>query len=274
MGPPADPDAYLRAFHDQHPGQSPLHFGRGVTEEGGSSYDAIVRRIGSARCVLDLGCGDGFLLERIAAAPGNQPALIGIDMSTGELGRAAERPALRDAELVAARAQELPIETGRCDLVVSHMAFMLMSEMEQVAGEIARVLAPGGRFVTAIGGGPAGEDAFAVFVALLQALPRTDRERPPRIGDRRARTEEGMRALFSSAAGFAHVEMTELTLRTDGPTEQVFESLMRMYGLELLTEPNRALLRQRFDETTRDLRGDDGTLPCTEWLRIFTAHRK
>lgn len=271
MGPAADPDSYLRAFHDQHPGQSPLHFGRGVTEEGGSSYEAIVRRVGRPRCVLDLGCGDGFLLERIAAATANRPALIGIDMSTGELGRAKGRPALRDAELLAARAQELPIETGRCDLVVSHMAFMLMSDMEQVAREIGRVLAPGGRFVTAVGGGPAGEDAFAVFVSLLQALPRTERERPPRIGDRRARTEEGMRELFAHTCEL--VEVVELTLRTDGPPKQVFESLMAMYGLELLTEPNRALLRQGFDETTRDLRRHDGTLPCAEWLRIFTVHR-
>jgi ubiquinone/menaquinone biosynthesis C-methylase UbiE len=274
MGPATDPNAYLRAFHDQHPGQSPLHFGRGVTEEGGSSYEAIVRRVDRARCVLDLGCGDGFLLERIAAATGNRSTLIGVDMSTGELGRAAERTALRGAELLAARAQELPIQTNRCDLVVSHMAFMLMSEMEQVVCEIARVLVPGGRFVTAVGGGPAGEDAFAVFVSLLHALPRTEDERAPRIGDRRARTEEGMRALFSTAAGFERVEMTALTLRTDGPTEEVFASLMGMYGLELLTDAHRATLHEQFAATTRPLLRPDGTLPCTEWLRIFTMVRK
>jgi ubiquinone/menaquinone biosynthesis C-methylase UbiE len=267
-----DPDAYLRAFHDHRPGQSPLHFGRGVTEEGGSSYEAIVRRIGAARCVLDLGCGDGYLLERIATtAPGRE--LIGVDMSAGELARARTRSALAGVELIEARAQAMPIASGRCDLVISHMAFMLMSDMETVAMEIGRVLTPGGRFITAVGGGPAGEDGFQLFVTLLGRLERGDDELAPRIGDRRARTEEGMRALFCADAGFGDIDVESLTLRTDGPPEVVFTSLMQMYGPELLSESNRNLLHEQFLEQAAMLSRKDGTLPCTEWLRVISVAR-
>jgi SAM-dependent methyltransferase len=154
------------------------------------------------------------------------------------------------------------------------MAFMLMSDMEAVVREIARVLAPGGRFVTVVGGGPAGEDGFHLFVSLLNQLDRGERERAPRIGDRRARTEEGMRELFSDAGGFGQISVEPLTLRTDGPPEVVFGSLMQMYGPELLSDANRDVLGARFMERAVDLVRADGALPCTEWLRVFTILRK
>ncbi|MEV5176796.1 class I SAM-dependent methyltransferase [Streptomyces flaveolus] len=97
--------------------------------------------------VLDLGCGDGLLLELPAGKAGRH--LAGVDLSSHSLALARRRPALSGARLEQGRAQELPFADDSFDACVSHMALILMSETEQVAAEVARVLSPGGVLASA-----------------------------------------------------------------------------------------------------------------------------
>jgi SAM-dependent methyltransferase len=155
--------SFLRAFHAAN---------AGITSRAFARTDSYARLAAKARGrVLDLGCG-------------NAPLGIGLDQSIEEL-------ALTDKPRVQGRAQELPFADRSFDTVVSHLAFMLFDEPERVVAEIDRVLVPGGAFHAVLGGGPTahGNDLFHQFLAIANVQPRP-------LGDKRARSEAGWRALF------------------------------------------------------------------------------
>lgn len=147
----------------------------------GTSYDLLAERIGHDARVLDLACGSGPLLERLR---GRDVAgdFVGIDLSPHEL-RGTDRTAL-------ARAQQLPFRDHAFDVVACHLAFMLFDPIEPVIAELERVLVPGGEFLAVMGGGPTadGRDAFHRFTELCAPIPP--------LGDPRAKSERGWRALF------------------------------------------------------------------------------
>jgi ubiquinone/menaquinone biosynthesis C-methylase UbiE len=101
--------------------------------------------------VLDLACGTGNVLRMLAAAlPGL--SLFGVDLSPHYIAHARRR--LDDVvplSLVVENAESLPFVDGYFDAVVN---VFLMHELppkvrSRVLSEVARVLAPGGRFVLA-----------------------------------------------------------------------------------------------------------------------------
>ena len=269
------PDEYLLAFHARHPGLTARAFARGRLADGRSSYDLLADLARPGEAVLDLGCGDGYLLERIAArCPGHGP-LVGLDMSAEELAAAAARPGLTGAQLVRGRAQELGLGAGSMDLVVSHLAFMLMSEIERVVVELARVLRPGGRFATVVGGGPGAADAFELFLGLFRDAAAAAPARAPRIGDRRTRDAIGLGELLRPATGFsAAIEESVHELRLDGTAEEVWDSIGTVYEMFVLDEPAVAALRARFLEQAAALADGAGVVPCTMRLRLLTATRR
>ena len=94
--------------------------------------------------ILDLGCGDGALTEKIAAAGS---LVIGIDSSLPQL-KAARR---RGLAVLAMDGQQLGFRK-RFDAVFSNAALHWMKRPERVAGGLAECLVPGGRFVAELGG--------------------------------------------------------------------------------------------------------------------------
>ncbi len=92
--------------------------------------------------VLDLGCGTGVLLERLA--PGGEA--IGVDLSPAMLARAARRQTERGlaAALVCGDAQHLPFRDGAFDSVLSTFAVNAIPDLEQTLAEMLRVLRTGG----------------------------------------------------------------------------------------------------------------------------------
>jgi ubiquinone/menaquinone biosynthesis C-methylase UbiE len=96
--------------------------------------------------VLDIGCGTGRLLERLAT---QFPDLrgTGLDLSTNMLRMARlsnrHHPRLIYIE---GKAESLPFANGQFDAVFSTISFLHYLEPKQVVSEIARVLSPGGRF--------------------------------------------------------------------------------------------------------------------------------
>ncbi|MGG7572128.1 class I SAM-dependent methyltransferase [Streptomyces sirii] len=161
----------------------------GRAEGGRSSYEILRDRVAACRRVLDLGCGDGLLLELLAACdpgPGRAvPELAGLDLSPEELALARRRPGLDRADLRVGRAQRLPFPNGRFDGCVSHMALMLMSDMERVAAEVARVLAPGGTLAVVLGAVPPAGRRTRGFCGWRS---RCSRRRPRRSGFRSSGT--------------------------------------------------------------------------------------
>ncbi|MFM2060530.1 MAG: hypothetical protein RLZZ507_200 [Cyanobacteriota bacterium] len=96
--------------------------------------------------VLDLGCGTGRLLNRLASQFPNLRG-TGLDLSPQMLRVARQsnqhRPRLIYLE---GNAELLPFAEGQFDAVFNTISFLHYSQPERVLSEVARVLAAGGRF--------------------------------------------------------------------------------------------------------------------------------
>ncbi len=98
--------------------------------------------------VLDLGSGAGIDLLLAADRVGPGGRVIGVDMTDEMIARARESAARAGFEQVEVRKgliEELPVESGTVDWVISNCVINLSPEKDRVFAEIARVLAPGGR---------------------------------------------------------------------------------------------------------------------------------
>ena len=111
--------------------------------------------------ILDLGCGDGVLTEKLAAL-GCQ--VVGVDSSPEQV--AAARARGLDARVV--DAHHLPFE-AEFDAVFSNAALHWMRQPEAVIASVWRALEPGGRFVGELGGA---ENIASVQDALQAMLAR------------------------------------------------------------------------------------------------------
>ena len=94
--------------------------------------------------ILDLGCGDGALTEKIAASGAEA---IGVDTSASFLAAAAERGL--DARRMDGEALDFE---GEFDVVFSNAALHWMTRPEKVIAGVHRALKSRGRFVAEFGG--------------------------------------------------------------------------------------------------------------------------
>ncbi len=96
----------------------------------------------TAACdLLEIGCGSGAHLERLAAAA-PEARVTGVEPDERLRGLALAR--VPRAELVAGTAEALPLEDGSIDFAVARYVFQHVAEPELAAGEALRVLRPGG----------------------------------------------------------------------------------------------------------------------------------
>jgi len=132
---------------------------RFVSDLGAGVVDLLAPRPGER--ILDLGCGDGALTERLVAAGAS---VVAVDASEEQVAGARSRGL--DARV--ARGEALPF-AGEFDAVFSNAALHWMRDASAVVASVHRALRPGGRFVAEMGG--AGNVA-AIRRALAEALGR------------------------------------------------------------------------------------------------------
>jgi trans-aconitate methyltransferase len=119
--------------------------------------------------ILDLGCGDGQLTQRVAAFCAN---VQGVDASKQMVEAARSRGIAADQ----AEAEKLPYPDASFDAVFSNAALHWVRDQDAMMAEAHRVLRPGGRFVAEMGGHG---NIAAIRVALMAVLARhghADRE--------------------------------------------------------------------------------------------------
>ncbi|WP_411146471.1 class I SAM-dependent methyltransferase [Streptomyces sp. x-80] len=280
-------EVFLRTFHASHPAVTARAMSRGRAADGRSSYAILRDRMAGRDRVLDLACGDGLLLELLAEAgeergsggsergrDGRGRALAGLDLSAEELVLARRRPGVGRADLRVGRAQQLPFADGQFDGCVSHMALMLMSDAEQVAAELARVLEPGGVLAAVLGGGPGGDEAYERFLRLARPLfdAAPAAKRIPLLGDRRLRSREGFDEVFGPA-GFGPAEWETVVIDLTGSPEQVWETVSGIYDLGLFGAGATAELRARFEAESAATALPDGRIPCAMRVHVATVRR-
>jgi len=100
--------------------------------------------------VLDLGSGAGIDLLIAAKKVGPGGRVIGVDMTDEMIDRARRNAAAAGLDNVDVRKgiiEQLPVEEGSVDWVISNCVINLSPEKDKVFAEIARVLKPGGRIM-------------------------------------------------------------------------------------------------------------------------------
>lgn len=114
--------------------------------------------------VVDIGSGGGFDVFIAAQQVGPEGRVVGIDMTEEMLAKSrqtARDMGLSHVEFRDALIEEMPIEDGWADVVISNGVINLCADKELVFGEINRVLKPGGRlqFADIANGAPVPESA-------------------------------------------------------------------------------------------------------------------
>lgn len=101
--------------------------------------ERLLRGLGVAGAVLELGCGSGALLERLQALAGR---LVAVEPDA-ELAALA-RTRVPDAEVLTGQAEALPLSERSVDAAVARYVLQHLPDPAAALRELARVLRPGG----------------------------------------------------------------------------------------------------------------------------------
>jgi ubiquinone/menaquinone biosynthesis C-methylase UbiE len=100
----------------------------------------LVRRVGEGRDVLEVGCGTGLVLQRVAAFARTAK---GVDLSPGML----EHARRRGLDVVEGSATDLPFPDASFDVVYSFKVLAHIPDLDRCLSEMMRVVRPGGHLV-------------------------------------------------------------------------------------------------------------------------------
>jgi len=123
-----------------------------------------LRSLSAGERVVDLGSGGGFDCFVAARQVGPEGRVVGIDMTQEMLvkaRRAAEELGMSQVEFREGLIEDLPVEDGWADVVISNGVINLCADKNRVFSEIRRVLRPGGilQFADIANGRPVPEPA-------------------------------------------------------------------------------------------------------------------
>jgi ubiquinone/menaquinone biosynthesis C-methylase UbiE len=129
-------DAFSRGYEAHRGGRDPGGY-HDLLDELESEF---VSRWGRDREILEVGCGTGLVLERLAAFASHAK---GIDLSPGMLEKATER----GLDVVEGSATELPFADASFDVTCSFKVLAHIPDIDRALSEMARVTRPGGHVV-------------------------------------------------------------------------------------------------------------------------------
>jgi SAM-dependent methyltransferase len=230
--------------------------------------DAVLRLLAPqpGELILDVGCGDGALTERIAAAGAK---VIGLDASP-EMVEAARA---RGIDAFVANAEAMDLERfGQFDAVFSNAALHWMLDPDAVATGIFAALKPGGRFVGEMGG----EGNLA---ALRRGLREELTGRGYKMPEQDPAWYAGVEAFtrLYCVAGFSEIRAELLPRPTPLPggiADWVLTFRAGLLDMALVPEWERADLAAAVEARVAPaLRQPDGTF-CADYVRLRFSMRK
>ncbi len=208
--------------------------------------------------ILDLGCGDGQLTERLAATGA---VVTGVDVSPEMLAAARSR----GIDAYEGSAESLPFADHSFDAVFSNAVLHWVRDQDAMMAEVRRVLKPGGRFVAEMAGHG---NVAAIRVAFMATLTRHGCSDP----------EEGVNCYPTPAAyqrrlerdGF-QVERIALIPRPTPLPESGMEGWLRTFRRGVLEGVPEALREMVVQETAAllvpVLRDDEGNWTA-DYIRL------
>lgn len=120
---------------------------RAVESFAGVGNPFSLRRLQPGERVVDVGSGAGFDSFIAAGQVGDTGAVVGVDMTPEMLEKStatARQLGLDHVEFRPGLAEDLPVEDGWADAVISNGVINLCADKQAVFDEIFRVLRPGG----------------------------------------------------------------------------------------------------------------------------------
>jgi SAM-dependent methyltransferase len=118
-----------------------------VESFAGVSNPFVMRAIQPGEKVIDAGAGAGFDSFIAAGLVGEQGQVVGVDMTEQMLSKSRETASQMGAENISFKQgllEELPVDDGWADVVISNGVFNLCANKQKVFNEAFRVLRPGG----------------------------------------------------------------------------------------------------------------------------------
>lgn len=224
------------------------------------SYESLNRLlmqkagISPKQCVLDVGCGIGYVSIEVARLVGRNGQVIGIDVSEGMLAvakRRVEKSGMSNLQFQNQDAQSLPFRDEMFDAAISRFCLMFVPSPKIALREIMRVLKPGARFAASVWCDPKKNPLPRTVLERYFTLPPDDPKAP---GPYRF-SQNGTLAHLMKDAGF--VETIEEEVRTNEVftsgaqyVDHILESsalwggLLRELNVEKLTEAQQALAHE------------------------------
>ena len=265
----ATPDAdYLQQWHDRHAGATATVLVSLTDNLGRNSYEVLTQVVqGQHEPVLDLACGDGYLLELLRP----KHACLGVDRNVAELNAAVGRLGTA-VPLVRADAVELPVASSALGAVLCHFALMLLQPLEDVLDEIARVLHPGGLLAAVLPAEPLVEAAnpITAFRAAWSEASNMYPVKIPPIQDDRALQVEDLVGLLVDA-GFVSTEVQSLSVSRTMTVDEITELLLLTYLPDLLPPSGLAELIRQLKGELDKLNDGTGTITYVEQSNLLTA---
>ncbi len=244
-GAAPDPEAlraHLRAIHHDHAGFTESCAMRCRDAEGRTSYAWLAEAVepDRHRVLLDLACGSGPLLQLCHATFPAGMRLIGVDMSPDELALARARLPEGRAQLTEAQAQRLDaLGDGSVDVALCHWALTLMDPVAPVLEEVARVLAPGGRFAALVDGPAEAAPGYAAVHDLIYAHVQADLPAYGTVdlGDPRVRSSADLVELARAAFSSASVRVETGVVAMSGPAETLAQEAAGFFYAAFVLAP-------------------------------------
>jgi SAM-dependent methyltransferase len=186
-------------------------------------------------------------------------------MSQAELDIA--RASLPDSvQLLRQRAQDISLSSGSVDIVVSHMALMLMDDIETVTKEIRRILRTGGTLAAVVGRTFLLGEAFDIFLERFKHIAKNDAPLLS-IGDRRTRSSEGWVELLEPH--FSDLRFEDLDVPLCLSPDELWISLVETYDVDRLSEASRHRLKEELIRALERLQNSDGKIKTGWGLRLI-----
>jgi SAM-dependent methyltransferase len=247
--------SHLVEAHDLAPAMTPRAFATFRNSSGQNSYEVLAsvldKRKGDLH-VVDLGCGDGYLIQYLLPRLSRGSRITAVDMVASELARAKAQVRDRRVEFRQVKAQDLALAPGSVDVVLGHLTLMLMRPIEPVLATLKRCLKPGGELAAVI---PAPLSPGTCPARIASAIRGFVEEKFPgsperfRLGDARFESEETLQRLFDSQSGFQQdLWIQDFEIRIPGDAETIWKFYQDTYLVGALPADARAELKRRLAE--------------------------